>query len=252
MPAADDENEDDFSFSGNNGNKSQCWGRIFSMPIQSTLWWKWEIRHPEKILKEISGNVKVITNNENGKEEIVVDFEKLKQVNSNTVAWLKVEGTDIEYPVVQARDNDFYLKHSFDKSYNSAGWIFMDYRNKLDDLDKNIIIYGHNRRDSSMFGTLENILKDEWYNNENNRYVKLITANGESIYQVFSVYKIELEDYYLKTDFTKAEFEEFIQKIKSRSIKNFKIEVTNEDSILTLSTCANNNNYRIVLHAKKM
>ena len=61
-----------------------------------------------------------------------------------------------EYPVVKGSNNSFYLNHCFDKSYNSAGWIFADYRNKFDNTDKNIVIYGHNMRDGSMFGSMLN------------------------------------------------------------------------------------------------
>ena len=159
----------------------------------------------------------------------------------------------MEYPVLRATNNSFYLNHSFDKSKNSAGWIFADYRNKFDGTDKNIIIYGHNMRDDSMFGSLKNILNSAWYDNEENTNITLYTENEKSIYKVFSIYKIESEDYYIKTEFSNDnEFEKFIETLKKRSIKNFNIDISKEDSILTLSTCANNNKYRVVLHAKKM
>ena len=159
----------------------------------------------------------------------------------------------MEYPVVKSTNNSFYLNHSFDKSKNSAGWIFADYKNKFDNTDKNIVIYGHNMRDGSMFGSLKNILSSDWYDNEENTNITLYTENGERIYKVFSIYKIESEDYYIKTEFSNEnEFEKFIEKLKKRSIKNFNIDISKEDSILTLSTCANNNKYRVVLHAKKM
>jgi sortase B len=159
----------------------------------------------------------------------------------------------VEYPVVKSTNNSFYLNHSFDKSKNSAGWIFADYKNKFDNTDKNIVIYGHNMRDGSMFGSLKNILSSDWYDNEENTNITLYTENGERIYKVFSIYKIESEDYYIKTEFSNEnEFEKFIEKLKKRSIKNFNIDISKEDSILTLSTCANNNKYRVVLHAKKM
>ena len=87
----------------------------------------------------------------------------------------------------------FYLKHSFDKSNNSAGWIFADYRNKFDGTDKNIIIYGHNMKDNSMFGRLKSVISEDWYNNEDNKYITLITENEIQIYEVFSVYQIEKE-----------------------------------------------------------
>jgi len=103
-----------------------------------------------------------------------------------------------------------------------------------------------------MFGTLKNILNKEWYNNEENYIIDLTTEKEEQKYQVFSVYKIENEDYYIDTEFRKNEFKKFVKTLKERSIKDFEIEITEEDSILTLSTCADNNKYRIVLHAKRI
>ena len=177
----------------------------------------------------------------------------LKEQNDETVAWLKVNGTNIEYPVVKTTDNSFYLTHSFDKSNNSAGWIFVDCRNKIDGTDKNMVIYGHNRRDGSMFGSLKNVLDANWYENEENRNIIFCTAEGESVYKVFAIYQIEAEEYYITTDFQDdAQFEEFVTNIKKRSVKDFGEDVSKEDTILTLSTCANNNKYRVVVHAKKI
>ena len=182
-----------------------------------------------------------------------INFNALKEKNSDTVGWLKVENTDIEFPVVQTQNNDFYLNHSFDKNYNSAGWIFMDCNNKNYSEDKNVVIYGHNRRDGSMFGTLKNVLSEEWQKNNENLIFPFITENKDVKYEVFSIYKIEKEDYYITTNFKNdEEFLTFIKKIKSRSLKDFGVEVTSDDNILTLSTCADNNNFRVVLHAKKM
>ena len=128
----------------------------------------------------------------------------------------------------------------------------MDYKNKLDGTDKNIVIYGHNIKDGSMFGTLKNILDEEWYNNEENYIIDLTTEKEELKYQVFSIYKIKNEDYYIDTEFKNDEYKKFVKKLKDRSIKDFGIEVTENDSILTLSTCADNNKYRVVLHAKRI
>lgn len=158
-----------------------------------------------------------------------------------------------EYPVVKGTNNSFYLNHCFDKSNNSAGWIFADYRNKFDNTDKNIVIYGHNMRDGSMFGSMLNILNAKWYENEENTNITLYTENEKCMYKVFSVYKIENEDYYIKTEFKNDnEFEDFIKTLKKKSIKDFNVDVSKDDNILTLSTCANNNKYRVVLHAKKV
>ena len=182
-----------------------------------------------------------------------VNVSELQKKNKDIVGWIKVWGTDIEFPVVQTTDNEYYLTHSMDKTYNSAGWIFADYTNKLDGTDKNIVIYGHNRRDNSMFGTLKNVLNKEWYDNENNYFIPFIQEGQSTIYEVFSVYQIENEDYYITTNFASIEeYQTFIDTIKSRSVKNFGIDVTTSDNILTLSTCADNNKYRVVLHARKI
>ena len=214
--------------------------------------WLKENKDSNNIIEDIQDSIS-IDDNIDTVDKYNVDFDSLKQKNSDTIAWLKVNGTSIEYPIIKTTNNDFYMTHSFDKSYNSAGWVFMDYKDKFDGTDNNMVIYGHNRRDGSMFGTLKNILTEKWQNNTDNFIIPLITENEKSEYRVFSVYRIEKEDYYITTNFgTDNEFQKFIDKIKSRSVKNFDVDVNTEDHILTLSTCADNNKYRVVLHAKKI
>ncbi len=180
-----------------------------------------------------------------------VDFSDLKAENNDTVAWVKVNGTNINYPVVQSSNNKYYLKHSFKKSSNRAGWIFMDYRNNITNFDKNTIIYGHNRADSTMFGSLRNVLTSNWLNNTSNHVVMLSTETENSLWQVFSVYHISTTDDYLQTQFSSdTQFLNFINMLKSRSIYNFDTTLTANDKILTLSTCYGNDTERTVLHAK--
>lgn len=215
--------------------------------------WYMNNQNNKKISDEIAEFVTVDETKEDDEEKYVVDFEKLKEKNSDIVAWLKVKGTNIETTVVKSTNNDYYLTHNFNKEYNSAGWIFADYKNKVDGTDKNLVIYGHNMRDNSMFGSLKWVINEDWYNNEDNKYITLITENETQVYEVFSVYQIEKEDYYIQTNFdTEKEFNTFAQTIKKRSKKDFNVDVNKEDTILTLSTCANNNKYRVVLHAKKI
>ena len=215
--------------------------------------WYMNNQNNKKISDEIAEFVTVDETKEDDEEKYVVDFEKLKEKNSDIVAWLKVNGTNIETTVVKSTNNDYYLTHNFNKEYNSAGWIFADYKNKVDGTDKNLVIYGHNMRDDSMFGSLKWVINEDWYNNEDNKYITLITENETQVYEVFSVYQIEKEDYYIQTNFnTEKEFNTFAQTIKKRSKKDFNVDVNENDNILTLSTCANNNKYRVVLHAKKI
>lgn len=203
-----------------------------------------------KIIDDISKSIEV---QKVGEEDIYnIDFTSLKEKNSDTIGFVKVNGTEIEHVVVKAKNNDFYLSHDFEKNENIEGWIFADYRNKLDGNDKNIIIYGHNMKNNNMFGTLKNILNDDWKDVKENRYVKFITENEQNTYEVFSVYEIEAENYYLNTEFSDQSFEEFKEKVKQRSKFNFNVDVKNAKQIITLSTCGNSNKNRVVLHAIKL
>lgn len=181
---------------------------------------------------------------------IDADFNELKQINKEVRGWIQVNGTNINYPYVQASDNDFYLNHSFDKSSNGAGWIFMDYRNNPQEFDKNTIIYGHGRSNTSMFGTLKNILKSSWFKDSNNYVIKLTTEQENSLWEVFSVYKIPTTSDYLQIKFSSdEEFQNFANKLIERSSYNFNTPVNSTDKIITLSTCWNNEE-KVVMHAK--
>ena len=181
---------------------------------------------------------------------INVDFNKLKELNSATVGWIQVNGTEVNYPIVRALDNEFYLHRDFNDNYNSAGWIFMDYRNDPNNLDKNTIIYGHNRMDNIMFGTLMNTLKKSWFNNKDNHYVKLSTPTENSVWQVFSVYYIKATSDYIQTEFINdSDYLDFINLIKGRSVHNFNLDVSSNDKIITLSSCYSKTE-RLVVHAK--
>ena len=180
---------------------------------------------------------------------INVDFNGLKRTNPDVVGWLKVNGTNINYPFVQSSDNDYYLTHSFNKSYNGGGWVFLDYRNNGTN-NKNTIIYAHGRSDKTMFGTLKNVLNNGWLNNTNNYVIKISTETENSLWQVFSVYRIPTTSDYLQTNFNDdIEYQNFLDMIKDRSGHNFDTNVASTDNILTLSTCYNNSD-KMVVHAK--
>lgn len=180
---------------------------------------------------------------------INVDFKELKRTNSDVKGWIQVNGTNINYPFVQTKDNKYYLTHGFNKAYNSAGWVFLDYRNNGTN-NKNTIIYAHGRNDKTMFGTLKNILKSGWLNDKNNYVVKISTDIENTLWEVFSVYRIPTTSDYIQTKFTtNKEFLTFVTKLKERSAHNFSATVNETDNILTLSTCYNKTE-KVVLHAK--
>ena len=180
-----------------------------------------------------------------------VSFDDLIKKNKDTVGWIKVNGTNINYPFVQTTNNDYYLTHAYDGSYNDAGWIFADYRNDMINFNRNTIIYGHGRLNKSMFGSLKNILNSDWFDNKDNYIVKLSTPYENTLWQVFSVYSIKAESYYITTDFINDnDYLKFLNTMKSRSNFAFSANVGVNDKILTLSTCLNDNGYRVVMHAK--
>lgn len=219
-------------------------GIVYSLGNLST--WRKDTKKNNSIKKEINEAIK---QDENSKEYII-DFEKLQQQNSDTIAYIKLENTNIQYVVVKTTDNDYYLNHNFKKEYNSAGWIYADYRNKFDGTDKNIIIYGHNMKDGSMFNNLKNALNSKWLKEDHT--ITLKTENKETKYRIFSTYTIEPEDYYIQTEFNDINYKNFIDKIKSRSVYNYNVNVESTDKVLTLSTCDGSGNKRIVVHAKEM
>lgn len=244
-------------------------GLIWS--ITNIILWNNDNSKTNKIINDIQDKIKIDEKNDNPNTEIVnqdsdietsnpywdyikmnlisVDFNELKQTNNDTKGWIQVNGTNINYPFVQSSDNNYYLTHSFDKSYNSAGWIFLDYRNDINNLNKNTIIYAHGRYDGTMFGSLKNILSSGWLNNSDNYIVRLSTEAENSLWQVFSVYKIPTTNDYLQTNFNDDEFKNFTDMLINRSSFDFNTTLNENDKILTLSTCYNDNE-KVVLHAK--
>ena len=224
----------------------------------------------EEQIKEINKSVTVVEKEDNQNVEIIendvpesnmywdyikmnlidVNFDELKKINNEAVGWIQVNGTNINYPIVKHSNNKYYLTHSFDKSYNNAGWVFMDYRNNINEFDKNTIIYAHGMINNIMFGSLRKILTNGWLNDKNNYIVKLSTEKENTLWQVFSVYKIPTTNDYLKINF---EYEDNFIKLANtliqRSDYNFDTTINANDKILTLSTCYDNND-KVVLHAK--
>lgn len=225
----------------------------------------------EENIDTITEKVEEVTNNENSnnieevnqindpKDQYISSYyinyskvyDELIKINEDTVGWLTVNNTKINYPVVQSKDNDYYLNHAYDKTQNNIGWIFVDYRNNMDAISQNTIIYGHSMVKSGlMFSTLEKFADSEWYNNQNNLEISFSIKGKEIKWKVFSIYTIETTNDYLYTDFNNEDtYINFINMLKNRSIKNFNVDVNSSDKILTLSTCYKDDNYRIVIHA---
>lgn len=177
-------------------------------------------------------------------------FNELSSINDETVGWITVNNTKVNYPVVQHTDNDYYLKKDFNKKTNSYGWIFMDYRNNIYNLSNNTIIWGHNLKSGMMFGTLRYTTNESWYKNPDNQIITFNTKVKDMKWKIFSIYKIPVTNDYLYANFGDLdEYQSFLDMIKSRSMYDFNVNVTKDDHILTLSTCGTTSATRLVIHA---
>lgn len=246
---------------------------IFIFSAFKVIEWLSDNNNTDKVIEKINNDVKVDEVKDNDNTEVIdeeptepekvsdyfyyityplinVNFESLLKTNNETVGWINVNNTNINYPFVQGINNTYYLNHSFDKSYNSAGWVFMDYRNNKEMNNKNTILYAHGRIDKTMFGSLYKTQYPAWYQNRSNHIIRISTPSVNMSYQIFSVYKIEEESYYIQTDFTSDDvYLEFLNTIKKRSKYDFNVVLNESDKIITLSTCANDKE-RYVVHAK--
>lgn len=213
---------------------------LLSFNVKKIIKWKKDSSETNNILEK--ENQKII-NKENNKENN-------KEFNKDIVGWIKINNTNIDYPFVKYIDNKYYLTHNLNKEKSTAGWIFLDYRNNINLKNKNSIIYGHARKDKTMFGTLKYVLKKEWYKNKENQIINIIIKNKKYKYKIFSIYTIKKENYYLQTEFKEdKEYKNFLNILKRRSIYNFKVDTKKINYILTLSTCYKDDK-RVVVHAK--
>lgn len=200
-----------------------------------------EAQNKEELLQEETAEEKT---------EISPRFHSLLEQNSDTVGWIRVSDTGIDYPVVQAGDNDYYLNRTFEQDQNKSGAIFMDFRNNVESLDQNTIIYGHHMRDGSMFTKLKEFRSEDFVSE--NPVIVFDTLYEELEWEIFAVYVTDTDFNYIQPHFpTESEFQDFIKTVKSKSVIPMKSEITQEDHILTLSTCGYDfDDARIVVQAK--
>ena len=178
---------------------------------------------------------------------IDVDMAKLKRINVDTVGYIEVKGTDYSYPVVQGSD-DFYKTHSFDKSKNSFGWIYLDEKNSLEEMDVNNIIYGNKIIGNMLASSLNEVFKEEWSSNSDNYVIRYVTNKYSSLWRIISVYKTK-DTEHLQTSFdSEEELQTHIDKLIKKSEFKFKTEALATDNFLTLTTNSKGNN--IVVLAK--
>lgn len=173
-------------------------------------------------------------------EQIKVKLNYLKTKNKDLYGWITVPNTNIDYPMVQSEDNEFYLNNAFSGEYLPAGSIFVDYRcNESIMKNHNTVIYGHNMTNGLMFNHITKYLDEKFFIDNPN--IEIATPEGIYSYEVFAIYQTDMYYSYIQTDFNSHEqFVEFVNEMKANSLYERKeIEFTETDRIITLSTCTN-------------
>jgi len=173
-------------------------------------------------------------------ETFSVDFEKLLEMNSDVVGWIRFdEPSEINYPVVQGRDNEEYLKRTFEANTNKLGTLFVDVNNPGDFSGRNTFIYGHNMKNGSMFAQLLKYKNDSFY--KEHPYFYIYTPDGKvRTYEIFSAGVVkDTSDSYIMDYADDAAFQTYIDYIKQQSAYPTSAEVTTASKIVSLSTCTN-------------
>lgn len=185
---------------------------------------------------------------------IEVDFDKLKSVNEDVVGWIYVDALpDISYPIVKGKDNQTYLHQTYEKNYNFAGTIFVDYENSGDFSDCNTLVYGHNMKNGSMFGHLKKFREDDKLYKQD-KYFWILTPERNYRYEIITAYTTGVNsDTYTLFKGPGEEFEKYLETIKGYSeIQTDDTDLTIKDRIVTLSTCTGNESTRFVVQGKRV
>jgi sortase B len=178
--------------------------------------------------------------------ELELDFKKLKELNSDTVGWIEIRNTNINYPFVQANDNDYYLNHSFYKYENVEGWIYLNYLNNTNFKDPNTIIFGHDTHGRNMFSDLKKL-----YEGLLGNYIPITIYLEDNTYhyETIAIFLVEEQDnQFLKAKLSETDINQALEKSKY----NFNKKVDTTNRFITLSTCYNSSSQKVILLAVKI
>lgn len=192
--------------------------------------------------------------------ERILKLKELQKENEEIIGWLEIEDTNINYPVLQANNNDYYLTHNYKKEKASTGSLFLDKEFDLSNGSSNYLIYGHRNKQGLMFEDLIKYAKEDFY--EAHTKIRFTTAKEDSLYEILAVfysrvyYKSEqnvFRYYYFINANNEQEYNDFINNAKKASIYDTGITANYGEQLLTLSTCEySQNDGRFVVVAKKI
>lgn len=197
--------------------------------------------HNADILKDELIQLVEIVDNLPEENKTIINFDELKKINSDVAGWINIDGTQINYPIVQGNNNSFYLNHSYDKKWSGLGSIFMDYSSSSDFTDLNTFIYGHHTSNGSMFGELYKYMDANFYKEHPSFY--LYTINGNYRVDVLSVYIDDVESNSYQQRFASfEEYENYLSNIISKSKYKTNLDIdAKKDRIITLYSCSHEN-----------
>lgn len=177
------------------------------------------------------------------------DYQALLDENADCIGWLKIAGTDISYPVVQGKDNEFYLYHDFQKNYAICGTLMLDNRNDIDARQEHLIIYGHQMKDGSMFKQLNGYKEEAFYHEH--KEITLYLENQKYQYEVAAVYVTNVEQSGGYYDYLHKETRK--QQMAAYQLYPTGVTVREEDELLSLSTCEySSTNGRLIVLARRI
>ena len=187
---------------------------------------------------------------EQSREMLNRNFTKLREINPDIVAWITLPDTVINYPVVQGEDNSRYLHTTFDGTSNKNGCIFLDAANAADFSDANSVIYGHHMKSGSMFARLCDYKEQSFF--DAHPYMYLYTPEKVYRLEIFSAYICEKTEDFGTKNFEDGETRlDYFEELRSRSLINSAVELSQEDNIVTLQTCTYEfYDARFIVHAK--
>lgn len=210
-----------------------------------------------KMLSNIQETYYNVTSSEEVEQQVSANtvrsgFDQLLEQNEDVVGWITIDGTQIDYPILQADNNMDYLTQNYNGDESRAGSIFLDYRNGITSTNQNTVVYGHRMKDGSMFQHLTKFLDHDFFNDHQTFEFDTLYRSYEA--EVFAVYNTLTDFNYIETDFENEEqYEEILLKMQDKSRYETDVELSADDQIITLSTCdyeLDENDGRLVLHAK--
>lgn len=178
----------------------------------------------------------------------VYDHESLLAINPEGQGYLYVPSIDLRLPVVQGTDNEYYLNHTFNKIYNGAGALFIDSRIENGIMGSNVIIYGHNMKNGSMFAKLLNYRNESFYRQPGNDLFYIYVGDKVRIYKIFAAFENDPQGYVYTCNFGSAQqLQEYAKAVKEYSLYDTNVDVSKVEQVVTFSTCTSDGDRRVIV-----